>query len=94
MGFPLSVGAWSERLATDTALSPDQQMQMSPVEVSRYYADQLIWYDALSILGDALIQGAGDRTDIEAAWDELLELLSVQRDELTDESLIDCCAEE
>jgi len=55
MGFPLSVGAWSERLATDTALSPDQQMQMSPVEVSRYYADQLIWYDALSILGDALM---------------------------------------
>lgn len=84
---PLFVSAWSTRVATP--LAPEPPTQMSPVEESSYYAEQLIWYDSLSILGHALRQESGDRDTVEAAWDSLLELPSVQLEDLTDAPLID-----
>lgn len=91
---PLFVSAWTTRLATDSISAPNPEMLGSPVDESDYYAEQLVWYDALSMLGNALMQENGDRPAVEAAWNELLELPSVQLDDLADEPLIDCCIEE
>lgn len=93
---PQYIRAWSERVAIAAPLTPEQQSQMSPAEQSAYYSEQLIWYDALTVLASELQTSEEDIPNVEAtiesAWDELLTLPSVELEDLTDQPFTPCCA--
>ncbi|MEL6223597.1 MAG: DUF928 domain-containing protein, partial [Cyanobacteria bacterium J06627_8] len=54
------------------------------------FADNLLWYDALTPLGQALQANANDPM-IRSTWEELLTLPSVQLDEFNQFPVVSCC---
>ncbi|MGK7888833.1 MAG: DUF928 domain-containing protein [Leptolyngbyaceae cyanobacterium] len=95
----LTVEGWVRRVAPDPlvdmanledhdALSVEQR-----IEWSHQSADNLVWYDALTLLGDGLLANPDD-PQLRQAWSELLGYPSVQLTELGDLSSVtlrNCC---
>lgn len=84
---PVFVSGWVKRVAPDAAL---QQPPKSPQARSTLYANQLLWYDALTIVGEALRQQPGDKL-LRDRWQSLLQLPSVGLDAIVTESVTPCC---
>ncbi|MEB3211574.1 MAG: DUF928 domain-containing protein [Leptolyngbyaceae bacterium] len=87
---PSFAGGWIQRVETPSDVSAEGLDAMPPVEQSQFFADRLLWYDALTPLGEAL-QANSDHAVIRSAWNELLALPSVQLDDLTQFPVTPCC---
>ncbi len=83
---PAFASGWIKRVAPDAAL---QKPARSPQERSTLYANNLLWYDALTIVGEAL-RTKPDKPLV-ARWTSLLQLPSVGLDTITAEPVIPCC---
>lgn len=62
----------------------------SPLMLSEAYVQNGIWYDALTVLGDARLENPDD-PDLEAAWQTLLSYDTVGLEAIATEPLLDCC---
>ncbi|NEQ99112.1 MAG: DUF928 domain-containing protein [Cyanothece sp. SIO2G6] len=89
---PLMVEGWVRRVAdplpeseNDNLLLPEQR-----IERSNQYANRLVWYDALNLLGEGLLEQP-DNPQLIPCLDELLGYPSVQLQELSSVPLRDCC---
>ena len=79
---------WIERISPPSSV--EAGTTLSPIELSDLYANQLIWYDALTVLGESLLENPNDSQLINA-WTGLLSLPSVQLNEVSTAPLSDCC---
>lgn len=84
---PAFVSGWVKRVAPDPAL---KKTMRSPQERSTLYANNLLWYDALTVLGEGLRAKPTDKPLIER-WTSLLQLPSVGLAKFTTEPMTDCC---
>ncbi|NET49228.1 MAG: DUF928 domain-containing protein [Merismopedia sp. SIO2A8] len=80
---------WVERVA-DPMLTQTGGTPSSDIALSDAYANRLIWYDALTILGESLLKNPND-PQLLNAWSDLLSLPSVQLDAVSTVPLRDCC---
>lgn len=87
---PSFASGWVQRVAPPDTLDHAGVSEMSPVEQSQVYADHLLWYDALTPLGEVL-QADKTSTLAHAALVNLFGLPSVQLDEYADQSVVPCC---
>ncbi|MDX2244548.1 MAG: DUF928 domain-containing protein [Leptolyngbyaceae cyanobacterium bins.302] len=84
---PAFVSGEVKRVAPDASL---KQLTKSPQERSTLYANNLLWYDALTIVGEALRQKPGNKLLVDR-WKSLLQLPSVGLDAIATESITPCC---
>jgi hypothetical protein len=87
---PSFASGWIQRVAPSADMSLDLLETMSPEEQSQMFSEQLLWYDALTPLGESL-QENSSRSTVRSMWNELLGLPSVQLDSLTQFPVISCC---
>jgi len=87
---PAFVRGWVKRVALDPSLTKPMKAA-SPQQLSRLYADNLIWYDALTTLAQARRAKPNDKSLL-ADWNKLLGLPSVKLTEFASEYLTPCCA--
>ncbi len=90
---PAFASGWVQRVALPDGLEAERLDALSPTEVSDAFANQLIWYDALTPLGDAL-RDSQDPATLQAAWSELLELPSVKLGEFAEFPVTSCCSDD
>lgn len=65
-----------QRTRVSSSLAADLAMAKTPLEQARFYAQQGIWYDALTTLGMA--QQTGHHQDVAAAWQSLLQQVHLE----------------
>lgn len=87
---PSFASGWVQRVAPPATLDHAALSEMSPVEQSHVYAENLLWYDALTPLGETL-QVNAHRSPAQSALADLLELPSVKLDEYAGQPVIPCC---
>ena len=81
---------WIERVADPVIDDMSDLNQLSLVEQSNAYANQLIWYDALNILAEGRLASPNNR-QIREAWTNLLSLPSVRLDAFSTQAIRNCC---
>ena len=79
---------WIERVPDPTT---DDIMNLSLVEQSNIYANQLVWHNALNILAEGLLNNPNDPQLLDA-WTDLLSLPSVKLESISTEPIRDCCS--
>lgn len=82
-----SVDGWIERVNLSSNLTKSIQ-QATPLQQAALYAENGIWHDALTALGEARLAKPKDASLL-AEWTSLLE--SDELDSLADYSLVNCC---
>jgi len=87
---PAFASGWIERVSLVDEAMADQLDEMSAGDRSEFYARELLWYDALTTLGDALRATPTDAQLVET-WNWLLGLPSVKLEEFVDAEIIPCC---
>ncbi|MEA5464366.1 DUF928 domain-containing protein [Leptothoe sp. PORK10 BA2] len=70
------VEGWIKRVELDLPLSPDQG-QDTALERSALYANNGLWFDAITALAD-LLRSQPDNPDIIDAWEELLQSVELE----------------
>ena len=88
---PAYASGWVQRVAFPDAIDAIAVSDMSPTEQSQVFANQLLWYDALTPLGESLQANQHNSEEL-SAWMDLLELPSVKLDEFAEFPLVSCCA--
>ena len=77
----------------DADITSHANGQLSPPDsLSHTYADHHIWYDALTVLGEARVADPSN-DDYKAAWQELLMYSTVGLEAIANQPLANCCAE-
>ncbi len=87
---PSFASGWVQRVSPPATLNHAALSEMSPVEQSRLYAEHLLWYDALTPLGETL-QVNTHRSSAYSAMVELFTLPSVQLEEYAERPVVSCC---
>lgn len=82
---------WIERVDSPAIPQGEDWDNLSLPERSNVYANQLIWYDALTVLAEGLLETPSSLELIDA-WSYLLGLPSVQLEEVSTAPLSDCCS--
>lgn len=93
VGNSADVPASVEGLVQRVAIAPTLQSQLNPAkpdERSQIYANNLLWYDALTVLAEGLRSNPED-AKLRTAWTQLLQLPSVKLGSFTTESVSPCC---
>ena len=88
-GNPATVRGTIRRGEGDIASDSEGQLQ-TPEGLSQAYADRGIWYDALTVLGEARLVDPNN-AEYEAAWQELLGYSTVGLEAIANEPLANCC---
>jgi Domain of Unknown Function (DUF928) len=86
--MPVFVSGWIERVAPNPLLV-NELASVSLPEQAVLYANNGIWHEALTILGELRREHPAD-PDIAAAWTSLLQ--SIKLDQIASEPLIPCCS--
>ncbi len=77
------------RVAVEAPSESDLAGKSSPA-ISNLYVQNRLWYDALTVLGEARLAAPNDPT-LREAWQTLLGYPTVGLDAIADEPLVDCC---
>lgn len=88
-GRPERATAVIRRVDIDMTTHPGIQSAV-PQQMSHAYADHKVWYDALTVLGDARM-ASPDNPDLRALWQQLLLYPSVGLEAIATEPLAECC---
>ncbi|MEM9216578.1 MAG: DUF928 domain-containing protein [Cyanobacteria bacterium P01_F01_bin.150] len=98
-GKPVVAEGIIRRVDIDPSANPAWQDD-SPESISDAYAQNRIWYDALTVLGEAIHSEADSESNAgveagaeryQAAWQELLSYSTVGLEAIAHEPLINCC---
>lgn len=87
--LPNVASGWIQRVELDSTVS-NQIQQAAPQQRSALYAENLVWYDALTILGEQQRTNPGDRV-LTTRWSNLLQLPSVGLDNFATDFPTPCC---
>ncbi|MEM7773247.1 MAG: DUF928 domain-containing protein [Cyanobacteria bacterium P01_E01_bin.6] len=87
---PSFASGWVQRVELPDSIDAGMIDEMTPMDQSRLFASELLWYDALEPLGEVL-QDNPDDANIVAEWMDLLELPSVQLNEFSRFPVVPCC---
>ncbi|MEB3357300.1 MAG: DUF928 domain-containing protein [Synechococcales bacterium] len=87
---PAFASGWIERVPLTGEMTAEQLAAMPVSDRSNFYARELLWYDALNTLGEALRSNPNDPQLLET-WNWLLQLPSVKLEEFGDAEISPCC---
>ncbi|MBW4504946.1 MAG: DUF928 domain-containing protein [Scytonematopsis contorta HA4267-MV1] len=88
--IPDVVSGWVKRVELDPKIT-QQIEKASPLERSKIYAQNTIWYDAVTVLAEELRTNPKNQEFL-ARWTELLELPSVGLNQFVSEPITPCCS--
>ncbi|MGK7887693.1 MAG: DUF928 domain-containing protein [Leptolyngbyaceae cyanobacterium] len=89
---PMELSGNIRRVDVDVSAHPDWSSD-NPTSFSTAYADNQVWYDALTVLG-WLRLAEPENTDYIEAWQQLLSYPTVGLEAIANEPLINCCTPE
>lgn len=77
-------------IETPSELNLEGKSPQEIIELSNLYAQNRIWYDALTVLGNARLAAPNDQALLEA-WQKLLGYSTVGLEAVVNEPLVECC---
>lgn len=87
---PSFASGWVQRVDSSGSMSETELAALSPAERGVFYANEMLWYDAIATLGDDL-QSTSPQPATRTAWESLLNLPSVQLGNYAEQPLMLCC---
>jgi len=87
---PHFTSGWVRRVPLPEGMDVSSLDGLGAVAKSDRFASEILWYDALTVLGEALQANPEDAVT-RSAWNDLLRLPSVSLDDYTHSPILSCC---